>query len=281
MKVAVVGLGNNGQAKGGHLTESELVEDIVVHDVDPDRTSAVVEKYRARPARDFDEILADSQIGLVAIATPNDTHAQLTVAALEAGKPVLCEKPMATTLKAATSMVDAAERTGGFLQSGFELRYSKLYTTIKEWIDAGLLGDVVNTHCTMVTSEYLGRRSWRADPEVCGDMFGEKLSHYVDLPRWWLPGEVRDIYAVSAPNIVPYFGIPDNYHAIYRFDDGTVSELSFFMGPASTIARDPLTGGRSRPAAGDGHELRYIVYGTRGAAQSEVYGRRLVRWELG
>lgn len=281
MKVAVIGVGNNGLDKVKVLSGSPHVDGVVVHDVNPERAAAVAAEYGATVEPDLATILRDPQIALVAVSTPNDAHAAPTIAALEAGKAVLCEKPMATTLADSVAMVEAAERTGGFLQIGFELRYSRLYTTVKEWIDAGLLGDVVNSCCTYVTSEYLGRKSWRADPAVCGDMFSEKLSHYVDVPRWWLGGEVADVYSVSAPNIVPYFGIPDNYHTIYRFADGRVSELSFMMGPASAISEDPLLVKHGRPEAGDGHELRYIVYGTRGVAQTEVYGRRITRWELG
>lgn len=279
MKALVIGTGNNGSAKVRDLCDSEHVDEVLVYDIDPARTAAMAEKHGARPVSDLSTAVADAD--LVAISTPNDTHASLTVDALAAGKPVLCEKPMATTLADATAMVEAAERTNGFLQVGFELRYSLLYKKVKDWIDTGLLGQVMNTQCTFVTSEYLGRNSWRADPDICGDMLGEKLSHYFDIPRWWLGGSVTEVYAVSAPNVVPYFKIPDNYHVIYRFADGSVSELTYFMGPAATIQKDPLLAAHGRPLAGDGHELRYIVYGTRGAAQIEVYGRRITRWELG
>ena len=96
----------------------------------------------------------------------------------------MCEKPMATTLDDAREMVEFSEKTKAFLQIGFELRYSKLYTKIKEWIQAGFLGDVINTQCTYISCEFIGKESWRIKKAASGGMFGEKLSHYVDLPRW-------------------------------------------------------------------------------------------------
>jgi len=282
MKVAVVGLGNNGGTKVDQLRDCELVDQIVLCDNDPERVAATLAKGGSSPgmtaAASFADVLADADVRLVLISTPNGTHPELAIAALEAGKAVLCEKPMANSVAEARAMVDAAERTGGFLHIGFELRQSTLYTTVKEWIDAGLLGRVVNTQCTYVSSEYWGRGSWRVRPES-GGMFGEKLSHYVDLPRWWIGGEVVDVYSRSAPNIVPYFDVRDNYHTTYRFADGAVSELTFMMGPAAHTEVDPLQETKTQ-RWGDGHELRYIVTGAKGAVQTEIYSRTLKRWEF-
>jgi predicted dehydrogenase len=111
-------------------------------------------------------------------------------------------------------------------------------------------------------------------------MFGEKLSHYVDLPRWWIGAEVEEIYAVSAPNVIPYYEVRDNYHCSYRFRNGAVSQLSFMMAPAATFRGDPLQNAVSQQA-GDGHALRYMIYGTKGAAETDVFQRTIKRWDFG
>lgn len=279
MKVAVLGCGQNGQTKVRQLQESELVDTIVVYDQIPDRATATASLYDVESAGQLHDILADDSVKLVLISTTNDAHASLTIAALEAGKAVLCEKPMATSMSDAVAMVDTAERTSGFLQVGFELRYSTLYTTVKNWIDQGLLGDVVNTHCLYISSEYFGPDSWRVKKQASGDMFAEKLSHYVDLPRWWIGSEVSEVFSVTSPNVVPYYEVHDNYHTVYKFRNGAVSQLTFMIGPAATFRGDPLqdkVGQQHR----DGHELRFIISGTKGSAQTDVFGRSLKRWEF-
>lgn len=280
MKVGIIGAGKNGRGKLEALRQCPQTKSIAVLDPDPDALRTAVECFGATPVRNLESLLEDPEVKLVCISTPNDTHKELTIRALQAGKAVLCEKPMAPTLEEAGEMVDTAERLNGFLQIGFELRYSKLYQAVKEWIEAGLLGQVVNTQCTYILSEGWGRTSWRCRKETGGTMMGEKLSHYVDLPRWWIGSTVRDVYAVSAPNVIDYLELHDNHHLIYRFANGAVSALTFMKAPAATYRGDPL----QNPVdlqQDDGHSLRFLIQGTKGAAETDVFRRSLKRWEFG
>ncbi len=278
MKVAVIGLGNMGSKILPAIRQAPEVSAIAGFDPDP----AMAERAResgVEVALSVEALLADPALRLVFIAAPNHLHAPLAIAALEAGKAVLCEKPMATTLADATAMVECAERLGGFLQIGFELRYSRLYQWVKERIDAGLVGRVVNTQCTYICSEFHGRNSWRNYPSSGGGMFGEKLCHYVDLPRWWIGEPVGEVRSISAPNVVPYYEVRDNYHTTLRFASGAVSHLTFMMPVAATLRHDPLQTHISTHAD-DGHELRYLICGTQGAIETSVFGRRFRRWEF-
>ena len=110
-------------------------------------------------------------------------------------------------------------------------------------------------------------------------MFGEKLSHYVDLPRWWIGSPVTEVYSVCAPNAVSYYEIRDNYHTTCRFASGAVSHLTFMMAPAETLRQDPLQTHISLHAD-DGHELRYLIQGSQGAIETSVFGRRFRRWQF-
>lgn len=277
MKIAVLGAGGMGATVIGHLKECPEVAGVVAYDVRPQRLREL-ETQHVEVTDDLDAVLRDRAIALVFVTASSDAHHALTVQSLRAGKAVLCEKPMATTWEDAQAMVAAAEESGGFLQIGFELRYSKLYTQVKAWIEAGLLGEIVNTQCTYVAGAWaknLARTSL-----ANGSMFGEKLSHYVDLPRWWIGSPVRDVYAACAPNLIPYLEVRDNYHATYRFESGAVSHLTFLMGPAATFRGDPQSDIIAQQIE-TGHALRFRVVGTRGAAETDVFGRRLKRWEFG
>ncbi len=162
IKVAVLGSGQMGENVIRHLGDSPLVRNITVFDRHPERMEALKHRHRVGTADSLERVLQDPDIRLVFITASNNAHKELAIAALEAGKAVMCEKPMATTLADAEAMVEAAEKTKGFLQVGFELRYSHLYTTVKDWIDRGLLGRVLNTHCIYCSSAWGRHDVWRA-----------------------------------------------------------------------------------------------------------------------
>lgn len=280
IEVAVLGGGQMGENVIRHLGYSPLVRGITVFDRHPERMELLKQRYSVETAENLERVLEDPDIKLVFITASNNAHKDLTIAALEAGKAVMCEKPMATTLADAEVMVEAAERNKGFLQVGFELRYSRLYTAVKDWIDRGLLGRVLNTHCFYCSSAWGRQSGWRARSQASGGMFGEKLSHYVDLARWWIGDAVEEVYATCAPNVISYYEVHDNYHCTYRFRNGAVSHLTFMMGPAATFTGDPLQNAVSQQA-GDGHMLRYMIYGEKGAAETDVFPRTIKRWEFG
>ena len=280
IEVAILGSGKMGEDVLLHLRDSPLVRGITVFDKHPEKMATLQRTHDVKIASSLDEVLHHPQIKLVFVTASNDAHKELTIAALEAGKAVMCEKPMATKLLDAKAMVEAAERTKGFLQIGFELRYSHLYTTVKDWIGRGLLGRVLNTQCTYLTSAWGRHDVWRTAAQTSGGMFGEKLSHYVDLVRWWVNDAVEEVYVTSAPNVIPYYEVHDNYHCTYRFRNGAVSQLTFMMGAAASFKGDPLQNAVSQQA-GDGHALRYMICGEKGAAETDVFPRTLKRWEFG
>ena len=280
IEVAILGCGQMGQNVVRTLENSPGVGGITGFDPKRERLEELKKEFGVKTTQTLDEVLQNHEIKLVFITASNNAHKDLAVAALEAGKAVMCEKPMATTIADAEAMVKAAERTNGFLQIGFELRYSHLYTTVKDWIDRDLLGRVLNTQCTYASSAWGRHDVWRVASETSGGMFGEKLSHYVDLVRWWIGDDVEEVYATCAPNVIPYYEVHDNYHCSYRFKNGGVSQLTFMMGPAATFKGDPLQNAVSQQA-GDGHVLRYMVYGDKGAAETDVFPRTIKRWEFG
>ncbi|MCL5103800.1 MAG: Gfo/Idh/MocA family oxidoreductase [Armatimonadetes bacterium] len=279
MRVGVLGAGAMGEDLIKHLLHCPGVREILAVDLREERLRELGDKFPIRTSGRLEDVLSDKTLPLVFVTSPNHTHKELTLRSLEAGKAVMCEKPIATSLEDALEMVEFAEERNAFLQIGFELRYSKLYTKVKEWIDAGLLGEVVNTHCYYICSEFHRKGSWRTKKSTGGGMFGEKLSHYVDLPRWWIGDKVTEVYSVCAPNVVPYFEVRDNYHTTYKFGNGAVSHLTFAMAPAASFKGDPLTNAVDQQL-GDGHHLEYLVYGTKGAAATNVFERTIKRWEF-
>ncbi len=275
--VAVLGLGQMGETHVKAARESPYVGKIYGHEPEAARLRQRSEELGVFPAT-LEEIWGNPSIRLVYIASSNEMHVPLAIAALQCGKAVLCEKPMGQTLAEAKELVRVAEETGGFLQVGFELHYSRLYQQAKTWIDQGLIGEVVNIQCRYYCCEFHQKGTWRSNSPG-SFLIGEKLSHYLDLQRWWFGASPESVYSVAAPKVVPYFNHPDNHQMMLRFPGGKVGTLNFIMYIAETLHHDPLIETLDKQSD-DGHFLQYHLCGTRGAIESDVFRRRLRRWEF-
>lgn len=146
VKVGIIGCG--GIATGKHLPSLIKVEQVEVaafFDISMERAQQAADKFGAPGAIVYDsysELLANSDIEVVHICTPNDTHAEISIAALEAGKHVMCEKPMAKTAADARRMVEVAKRTGKKLTIGYNNRFRADSQHLKRVIEDGDLGEI-------------------------------------------------------------------------------------------------------------------------------------------
>ena len=275
--VAVLGLGGMGTTHVGAAKVSPYINKIYGYEPDPERAALRGKELKIKATSDLGSIMNNPEIKLVYIASINNIHAEQTEMALRAGKAVLCEKPMGETIEDARRMIRAEKDTGNFLQIGFELHYSNLYTKAKEWIDKGLIGKVVNCHCRYYVNECHLKNTWRSKSK--GTLIGEKLSHYVDLQRWWIGSPVEEVFCMDAPNVVDYFNHPDNHQINLRFQNGAISNLHFVMYIGETDYSDPLLEMLEKQAD-DGHYLQYYIFGTKGAIETDVFRRRIRRWEF-
>src|SRR5436309_174397 len=127
----------------------------------------------------LDRLLADKMIDLVDICSPNHLHAQMAVAALEAGKHVLLEKPMATTLADAERVVAAAERSGRYLGIGLELHVSKQWARVRELIAEGAIGRARYANLSLFRRPFRGGSgNWRHTSDRVGSWILEEPIHY-------------------------------------------------------------------------------------------------------
>lgn len=275
--VAVLGLGGMGGTHVAAAKASPYVRKIYGYEPDPERALQRARELGVEATSDLDSVLNNPGIKLIYIASINSAHADLTMKSLRAGKAVMCEKPMAEDLKGAKEMIKVEKETGNFLQIGFELHYSKMYMKVKEWIDQGLIGTPVNTHCRYYASEFHCKNTWRSNSP--GTLIGEKLSHYLDLQRWWIGSQVEDVYSMHAPNVVDYFNHPDNHQINLRFSNNAISTLVFNMFLPETDHRDPLLEMLDKQSD-DGHYLQYHILGTKGGIETDVFRRRIRRWEF-
>lgn len=275
ISVAVLGCGLMGRTIIENIWDSPYLGEIVGHDISEKALETTRQQYNIRTTTNLEEILQDDSIQLVYIAASNSAHVPLAISAMKAGKAVMTEKPVGLTFPEMDSLIAVQRETGAFVQVGLELRYSKLYLKAKEIIDSGRIGTPVSYHYTYSCSPY-DADNWRVKRENSGSMYHEKLCHYIDLVRWWNGSRVSEFVVTSAPNTLPHFEIEDNVHVSYRFENGAVSHLFFLMTAAPTGNSDML---RMKTDLfdqdKDGHKLNYIITGTKGAIEIDVFQRQL------
>ena len=130
-------------------------------DLSLERAQEMAKKYGGKAYATAEELLADPEIDAVSVCVANNAHAGLSIQALQAGKHVLCEKPMAVTLADCEKMVEAARKAGKFLMIGHNQRLAKAHVKAKELLDAGLIGRVITFRTTF---GHGGPETWSITP---------------------------------------------------------------------------------------------------------------------
>ena len=149
--------------------------------------------------RSLEALLGDPTIELADIVVPNHLHAAMAMKALAAGRHVLLEKPMATTLGDAERLVEAAERSGLYLGIGLELHVSRQWAKVRDLIAEGALGSLRFANLGLFRRPFRGGSGdWRRTPATVGSWILEEPIHYIDLLLWYfrergLPVEVAAI----------------------------------------------------------------------------------------
>jgi myo-inositol 2-dehydrogenase/D-chiro-inositol 1-dehydrogenase len=175
--------------------------------------------------RDWQALIDDPAIEAIAVATPNHLHADIAVAALEAGKHVLLEKPMATTLADCDRIVAAAKRAKGQLSVGLQNRLSPQWGRIRALIDQGAIGRLRHVHVSLFRHPYRqGAAGWRYDKARVGSWILEEPVHFFDLALWYLAGAGRpiEVQALGAgePGMQPVISV------LMRFPDGATAAVN-------------------------------------------------------
>lgn len=243
LRVGIIGVG--GIAKGVHIPgwrDIPAVEIVAVADVDKKRAQAVADEFSIPHAfTDYKKLLQLKEIDVVDICTPNMFHTSIVLAALAAGKHVLCEKPLAVTPKEIEQMMRAEKKARRLLMVGQNNRYRGISIALKRYIEAGNLGKVYYTRAWAI------RRNWLP---VAPGFISKKLSgggpcmdigvHCLDLAMWLMGfPEPVSVTGASMQNlaktkIIPgawgewdrkLYDVEDFACGLVRFKDGSMLSL--------------------------------------------------------
>ncbi len=243
---------------------------VAVCDTVPERARALAERFGIeRVYRDHRELLADPDVQMVDICTATDSHAPLSRAAIEAGKHVLCEKPLADDTDTAFDLARQAASRGVRTKVAFTFRYSAVIRQLLAWIEDGTIGEVFHIHGLEQNAQFLDPgnplRQVPADPGTGGllpSSVVEYGSHLVDLMRA-CGGEVETLVS-SMHNFVPE-RLVRGREGMQRIalEDATVALVEFVSGAHGMLQTSHIAIGQA-----PGVEIR--VYGSKAAAVARL-----------
>ncbi|MEU5200425.1 Gfo/Idh/MocA family oxidoreductase [Streptomyces scabiei] len=224
MRIGILGLGRIGAFHAGTLAGLDVVEELVVSDPVAAAALAAGEKFGATVV-DSPEAVFASGIDGVVITAATDAHPGLILAAVEAGVPVFCEKPVAKTVEESLTVLRAVRESGIEAQIGFNRRFDAGCVAAREAVLSGELGALHTVRSTTLDPA----PPPAAYVAVSGGIFRDCAVHDFDVVRWVTGREVVEVYATGANKGAEYIkeaGDVDTASALLTFDDGTIGVIS-------------------------------------------------------
>jgi predicted dehydrogenase len=306
MRVGIVGCGLIGRRRAA--VAQELGDHVVaVADIDAARAQQVAQENDCAWTTDWQEVVARGDVDVVVVSTVNKVLAPVTIAAAQSGKHVLCEKPLGRNADEAQQMVEAAQKAGVVLKTGFNHRHHSAIWKAHELCAQGAIGPLMFIRAVYGHGGRPGYdKEWRANPDLAGG--GELLDqgvHIVDLCRWFMGDFVEaigftstyfwDLGHLSEADLNPQFAIrnlqlEDNAFALLRTVDGRAAQFhtswtqwknrfSFELfghdgyvrveGLGGSYGVETLTVGHRRPESGPPIEERFEFSGPDQSWQAE------------
>lgn len=239
VNVGIIGCGKIAQVR--HIPEYTSNPDVCLYglfDINKERAAELAAEYGCKVYDSYEELLADPQIDAVSVCVANNAHAQISIAAMKAGKHVLCEKPMAVTLEECEAMVKTAEETGKYLMIGQNQRLAKAHQKAKQLIAEGAIGKVLTFRTIF---GHGGPETWSVDPGKNTWFFDKTKAamgamadlgiHKTDLIQYITGQKVVETKAVLTTLDKRYgngelIGVDDNAICIYTLEDGAIGTMT-------------------------------------------------------
>lgn len=249
LKVGVVGLGFFGSRHAHVYKDHPTAELIGVADLDPSRVAEIAGATGAQGFADYRQLLALPGLQAVSICLPDRLHEEATIAAAQAGKAILLEKPLAHTTQAARRIIDAVERSGVPLMIGHILRFDARYVQVFQAAAAAKLGEPIH-----LRAKRNGIRSVAKRLGASSSILFYMGVHDVDAMQWIGRSKITKVYAAKCQTLGT--GNEDALYAVLHFENGAIGSLDY-----SWAWPDGLM---------NGFRSAFEIVGTRSAAALDV-----------
>jgi myo-inositol 2-dehydrogenase/D-chiro-inositol 1-dehydrogenase len=222
LRVGLVGAGHIAGVHADSYRQLPGVRVVAVTDPVAAKAERLAGAHGASTTSGLQELLALG-VDIVDVCTPPDLHADVTVAALRAGRHVLCEKPLARTLEDARRIVEVAEAAPGLLMVGHVARFEPDHRTAKAVVDAGDIGSPrLVTHSTCVALPSWTEGGWLVDPARSGGPLVDQAVHSFDYARWVLGCPAVRVHCMAADTVAG----PATYTlSTVRYADGALAHV--------------------------------------------------------
>jgi myo-inositol 2-dehydrogenase/D-chiro-inositol 1-dehydrogenase len=217
IKVGIIGAGYIAGVHASILANDPRVELTAIHDIEPACAEKLARAQNARTASSANDVI--DECDAIFITTPNTKHVPLAIAAIDAGKHVFCEKPLATSAADAELVAGKAKQGKGVFQVGHNRRFAPVYATLKQMIHE--THKPHSAHVKMNRGELL-KPVWTGDPGVTGGFLFETTIHMFDMMRF-LFGEVESLTAIGSTHEYPEV---DDFSVLLKFVSGVHATLA-------------------------------------------------------
>ncbi len=190
--LVVVGYGGMGGWHVGHAQKSDVVNLLGIYDIDP-KKAELAESRGIHAYSSFEDVLADKNVDMITVAIPNDQHKSVVIRALEAGKNVLCEKPVTLSSEDLSDMISAANKAGKIFSVHQNRRWDVDFLAMKKLYESGEIGEVFN-----IESRVHGSRGipsdWRGMKQYGGGMIYDWGIHLIDQILQIVPSPIKTVF---------------------------------------------------------------------------------------
>lgn len=232
IRFAIVGCGRIAPKHAESIAALPEAELVAVCDILPEQAQNFADKYGAKPYTNYLEMLQRSDIDVVTIATPSGLHAEIGIAAAEAGKHVLVEKPMAMTLKTADALIAACRKAGVKLGVIHQNRFNASIKLLRKALEDGRFGKLTHGQATVRwnrNDNYYIQAPWRGTKLQDGGVLMNQSIHNIDLLQWTF-GPVESVFGYTA-TFMRKIEMEDMGAAVIKFKSGAIGIIE----AASTI----------------------------------------------
>lgn len=224
VSIGVIGTGNIGSYHIDRLSTGISGARVgAVFDIATERARVIAERVGATVHASARDVVADPSVDAVLIASPGELHAEQVLACLEAGKPVLCEKPLAPTTGECLKVVES-EVSGGrhLVQLGFMRRFDPAYRDVKSLLDSGAIGTALMLHCQ--------HRNPTVPDTFTSDMsLTDSVVHEVDTARWLLDDEIVAVTVLAGRPSPRAPGMQDPQLVLFEMASGVLVDVESFV----------------------------------------------------
>jgi len=228
LQFAIIGCGRIGQRHAGHIRSIGVLA--AVCDIDKSKAEDLGKKYNANIYTSIEDLLtSEKDLDLIAVCTPNGLHAEHSIKALRAGIHVLCEKPMALSVKECGEMIKTAEKANKRLFVVKQNRFNPPVEAVKKLLDEDKLGTIfsVQLNCFWNRDAAYYHNSWKGTKKLDGGTLYTQFSHFIDL-LYWMIGDVRKVRAFTGnyahEDIIEF---EDTGVVILEFDNGAIGTVNY------------------------------------------------------